>query len=89
MHILIGLAVGVALLYFWLVGWWFARALVFLILGFGLFFLFADGARDPSHPLAGWIAGLLGLALAWPAAAFPTYYWRHQARRYRTKVLAD
>jgi hypothetical protein len=36
MHILIGLAVAVALLYFWLIGHWFARVLVFLLLAVGL-----------------------------------------------------
>jgi hypothetical protein len=41
MHILIGLALAVALLYFWLVGHWFARALVFLL--FALAFGFALG----------------------------------------------
>ena len=31
MHVLIGLCLGVALLYFWLLGHWFARILAFLI----------------------------------------------------------
>jgi hypothetical protein len=86
MHILIGLAMGLALLYFWLIGHWFARVIVFLILAcvgfaagasivnFGLY----DGHANILGP--GLLAGAVGAALAWPLASIPTYYWRHHLR---------
>ena len=33
MHIIIGVGAAIALLYFWLIGHWFARVLVFPLLG--------------------------------------------------------
>jgi hypothetical protein len=82
MHILIGLAMGVALLYFWLIGHWFARVLVFLMLACAGF---VGGAAltniSPNAPPAGIIiCGLIGAALAWPIAGLPVYYWRHHIR---------
>ena len=78
MHILIGLAMGVALLYFWLIGHWFARVLVFLLLacvgGLGGTALGADQGGKV-------VSAILGIALAWPIAGLPVYYWRYQVRR--------
>ena len=56
MHILIGLAAGAALLYVWLIGWWFGRVLMFLLLAvsFGLLGAWA-GANillEQPHPVA-------------------------------------
>jgi hypothetical protein len=34
-HIIVGLLLAIALLYFWLIGHWFARVLVFLVLAGG------------------------------------------------------
>jgi hypothetical protein len=52
MHSLIGLLLGVALLYFWLIGHWFARVLVFLmvavLMAFGGGSLLADTAKPPN-----------------------------------------
>ena len=88
MHILIGLGIAVALLYFWLIGWWFARILVFLLFGCGGF---AGGAAiaglfpSPSFAVAT-ILGLIGVALMWPIASIPTYYWRYKARQLQAMV---
>ena len=82
MHILIGLAIAVALLYFWLIGHWFARILVFLLFGCGGF---AGGAAiaglfpNPSLAAAT-ILGLIGVALMWPIASLPIYWRRFQSR---------
>lgn len=73
MHIIIGLAAGVALLYFWLIGHWFARVLVFLMLACGGFL--AGGAM--AHDMPSWIVlGTICAALTWPLAGLPVYYWR-------------
>jgi hypothetical protein len=89
-HILLGLGLALALLYFWLVGWWFARVVVFLglaVCGFVLGGWFAIGfAGSPpgtallSSP-AGVLGGLLGVALAWPIASLPIWYLNWRIRR--------
>ena len=75
MHILIGLCMGLALLYYWLLGHWFARVLMFLLLGavFGMVGL-AIADRGPS----GFFLLPLGVAAAWVVYRFgiPIYYWR-------------
>ena len=71
MHILIGLAAGVALLYFWLLGHWFARILVCLLFG-ALGVLLASGNA---------IALICAVVLAWPLASLPIYYWNHRVGR--------
>ena len=86
MEILIGLALGAVLLYFWLIGHWFARVLVFLLLGAVTFVTVAYITQDPKYPTAGVIYGLLAAGLAWPVASLPIYYWRHQAREYLSAV---
>lgn len=76
MHILIGLAMGVALLYWWLLGNWFARVLVFLLFACGGFLGgVAIGAQ--SHDQSSWLVlGIIGAGLAWPLAGLPVYFWR-------------
>jgi hypothetical protein len=78
MHILIGLAAAVALLYFWLVGHWFARVLVFLMLvvltGFCGGALFASIAVKQAETASFVIGAILGAPLAWPLASIPI--WR-------------
>jgi hypothetical protein len=69
-HILIGIAMAIVLLYFWLIGHWFARVLVFLLLA-------ALGALIAAGNVAAIIA--TGL-LAWLIASLPIYYQRHQQR---------
>ena len=71
MHILIGLAMGAALLYFWLLGHWFARILVCLLFGV-LGVLLASGNA---------IALICAVVLAWPLASLPIYYWNHRVGR--------
>ena len=78
MEILIGLVVAAALLYFWLVAHWFARLLVFLLLGAGLLTIGALIAEPPANILF----AVFGVVAAWYVAGIPTYYWRHQHRRF-------
>lgn len=84
MHIIIGLAAAVALLYRWLLGGWFARVLMFLVFvaafgGLGALLLLAS----PGAPAAaGWIGGILGALLAWPIASLPINIQRDMARRH-------
>jgi hypothetical protein len=77
MHILVGLCMGLALLYFWLLGHWFARALMFVVLGvtFGgaCFFIVA---ANTGIEQAGFMAVPIGVLAAWFAAGAPTYYHR-------------
>ncbi|HKP26531.1 MAG TPA: hypothetical protein VJV39_21865 [Dongiaceae bacterium] len=75
MEMLIGLAMGAALLYFWLIGHWFARVLVFLGLAGVAGFVGLIAGHEPG-PL-GIIVGLSGIGLAWLVAEIPTFYWRH------------
>jgi len=81
MHILIGLAMALALLYFWLLAHWYARILMFLVMaaalgagGAGLGSLKQDGG------FATVVIGLVGIGLAWPLAGIPVYRQRHQIR---------
>jgi hypothetical protein len=70
-HIIVGLLLAIAMLYFWLIGHWFARVLA--VVGF------IAGANVPTPTPAGSIiCGLIGAALAWPLASIPIYYWRHR-----------
>lgn len=85
MHMLIGLVLGCGLLYFWLVGHWFARVLVFLPLAFLLGFI-GIGIAYGQHPSAGVFFAVWGVAGAWPVSSIPTWYWR---RRMRVLTLAE
>jgi hypothetical protein len=83
-HIIIGIAAGVALLYFWLLGHWFARVLVHLmlmpLLAGLLAAAFTVGVGHPGDPI-GIIGGcILGLTAGWFIASAPVYYWRHKLR---------
>lgn len=75
MHILVGLLLATALLYFWLIGHWFARVLVFLLLGAAGFVIGAISGHDAPASI---IFGVAGVAIAWYVAALPTWYWRHK-----------
>jgi len=77
MHIIIGLGAAVALLYFWLLGHWFARILVCLVLigCAGLFgFIILVATMDKYGPFHGLIAFLLAAGGAWPVASLPIWY---------------
>lgn len=76
MHILIGLCMGLVLLYFWLLAHWFARVLMFLLLGaiFGAAGLALGD--DPNHQGGALMIALIGVVAAWFVAGIPIYYWR-------------
>jgi hypothetical protein len=78
MHILIGGALAAVLGYFWLIGHWYARVLMFLLLG--VTFAFTLGVLFA--PTGGAVVGvIIGVAIAWFVAGIPIYYWRNQIRR--------
>lgn len=83
MHIIVGLILALVLLYFWLLGHWFARILTFLLLAamFGVIGAMLTGMEKPPEASHGWVGLLLGAALAWPVAGIPIYYWRHEIRK--------
>jgi hypothetical protein len=56
MHIIIGIGAAIALLYFWLIGHWFARVLVFLLLAVTLGVGGAGIVGTFNHPMVsnGW-----------------------------------
>lgn len=85
MEILLGLALGAALLYAWLVGHWFARVLVFLLLtpalGLAVAALLVAGANQQAAPIALAFSGMLGGVAAWFVSGAPVYYWRAQLKR--------
>lgn len=78
MHILIGIVLGVALLYFWLVGHWFARVLTFLIV-VSLFFIFSIGFFGTAG-LLGFVRIPVSIGVAWLISSGPTWYWRDRMR---------
>jgi hypothetical protein len=65
---------GAPQLHLWLIGHWFARVLVFLVLA-AVGFIAGANVPTPS-PAGSIICGLIGAALAWPLASIPIYYWR-------------
>lgn len=73
---LLWLVVGLALLWFWLSGYWFGRALVTIAVGgFGLLVIAAaEGV------LNGQMLGIAIMAAAWPIASAPAWVWRARAR---------
>jgi len=79
MAILLGLVLACVLLYFWLTGHWFARALMFLLL---VVVLGGIGAgitgSAPGAGSSGGIPGaIIGAILAWPVSGIPFYVLRH------------
>jgi hypothetical protein len=76
LHILVGIGVAVVLLYYWLLGHWFARALTFLalavVMGMGLALLMASAAN--AGAANGPFGLLAGAALAWPVSGIPAYW---------------
>lgn len=83
MHILVGISLALGLLYFWLIGWWFARVILFLGLAPVVGLLI--GATVSPSPVRFdspdfLLPATLGVVLAWLIAALPTYYWRRQLR---------
>ena len=80
---LVGVVLGLVLLYGWLVAQWFARVLMFLVLaGLGV----VIGSSVAPMPAAFGFE-IAGVAVAWFLAALPTYYWRHQNRLFAERSL--
>ena len=76
MHILLGLFFALALLWAWLVGHWFARVLMFLVL---VAATFIAGLASGSPPTALVIA-ICAAVPEWFVAGIPTYYWQRRNR---------
>jgi hypothetical protein len=70
MHFLIGLGLFVVLLYWWLIGHWFARVLVFLL--FAVLGALISAGNGAAMIAAG--------VLAWFVAGLPIYYQRYRSR---------
>ena len=70
------IAGSIALLYFWLLGHWFARVLVFLGLLVCAAFtgLFVSSRGDAVN--AGVAVFIVGVVVAWLLASIPVIYWR-------------
>jgi hypothetical protein len=76
MHILAGLILAATLLYFWLLGHWFARVLVFLALVCTLVFVgflccAGNGAQFVTISVVGGVSG-------WFVSGIPVYWHRYQ-----------
>ena len=88
MHIIASLAIGAALLYFWLIGHWFARVLMFLCLaavfGFlGASLLAATQDAAAAAPVPGIIGATLGAGAAWYIAGIPLWVQRAKEKQRR------
>lgn len=82
MIILLGICLGLVLLYLWLVGWWFARILMVPVLAVALGLPgIAIAAGFDAPPGVGILLALAGIVAAWFLAGSPTYYWRHRVRQ--------
>jgi hypothetical protein len=77
MHILIGLGIAVALGYFWLIGMWYARVLVciLMVVTFGGFVLAAAKGQQGAIPMA-----LFAAAVGWAIGSIPVWVWRERAK---------
>lgn len=73
---LLGAGIGAVLLYFWLIGHWFARVLAFLVLLVPLSFL---GSAYGAPYQAGLLGLVLGGIAAWFLTGIPTYVRRYRA----------
>lgn len=83
MSILIGLAVGAGLLYYWLIGHWFARVLMVPVFAIplGLVIGLAMVSGEHSGPHDSLVGILIGCALAWPISGIPRYFHRWHFNR--------
>jgi len=84
MHILVGLCLGLVLLYYWLLGHWFARVVTLILFvplfalgGAALFGSIATTAQPPPGLVI--LGALIGAALAWPVSSIPIYWLRSKA----------
>lgn len=84
MHIVAGLLLVLALLYFWLIGHWFARivtTLVFLAGFGGLGAVVVSNSMDHPNPGNAVFGAIAGALIGWVVASLPTWYWRAESRR--------
>lgn len=81
MGTLTGLMIFCGLLYWWIIGHWFARILVTLALSLSLLYV-ALFLMEMNHAAAGarLLVALLLLCSTWFIGGAPTYYWRHRMR---------
>jgi hypothetical protein len=81
MVVILLLCVAAVLLYFWLIGHWFARALAFFAWG-AAFELLAVASYYGKHDDSAWplIWLACAAAAAWFVSGIPQYYWRRKAR---------
>ena len=82
MELMIGAGLALALLYFWLMAHWFARVVVFLLLGAVLTVIITAsigwGVYD-GRALGEIVLPIAAVAfgMAWLLASLPIYYWRY------------
>lgn len=90
MHILIGIGAAVVLLYWWLVGQWFARVIVFLLVGAlaGLV-LFAITPQHGTSPLTYLVLIAIAGVIAWPVASLPFWYHRAMVEESKRRLIAS
>lgn len=79
MAIIVAILLSIVLLYFWLIGHWFARVLVFLGLAGPTAFLALIVVPPSSGGNVG-VAAVCGV-VAWFVAGIPIYYWRGLQRQ--------
>jgi hypothetical protein len=75
MVIIVWLGIFLALFYSWLVGNWFARVLmcILLVLTFGGLGAAAGGDKNPGGAI---MLALIGGGVGWAAGSAPVWYWR-------------
>jgi hypothetical protein len=83
MIILIAILLGVVLLYFWLIGHWFARVLVTPLLWATLWFvltMFGAGGSigGNTSPMISLVSAVAAVVVGWIVASLPTWHKRRR-----------
>ena len=78
MHIIVGLALAIAILHFRLISPCFARVLVFLMFAPLPLAWIAGAVASGGNPASSVAGGITGFVVAWFVAGIPTHYWRRQ-----------
>jgi uncharacterized membrane protein len=82
MHILIGLVLAAAPLYFWLLRHWFARVLVFIaLMCVSVFVAFLVSYEAPARFRT---ISAIGAVASWFVSGLPLYVWRHRLAQLQT-----
>lgn len=87
MTLLIGIPAVLAIMYGWLIGNWFARVLMFLILT-ALIAVVTLVAADPKGAVV-FLAVILAGVAAWFLSGIPIYYWRRNDRKLTEAAFAS